>query len=436
MYSSSLWRRMHASRLLVVVSFVLIALPLHAASDGGTLSLATATQIAAGRAPQVQAQLLREQAARHDAVRAGRLPDPQLTAGINNLTATGRQAFSAAADSMTMRTIGLMQEIPSHAKREAEKAVANSGVQLSAADVLTVRLAVKQATAGAWVRLWAAQTERKQLQDLHEQFALAVKLAKARLAGGAGSATDVLAARAAVVELDNRITAVDAEIAAARAALQRWLGHSADGALAEAPDFSMLPTPPAQLLHDLDRQGPLLGWEAREDQAQAKLDLAKAGKRPNWSVGLVYGSRIHLPDMIGIEVGVSLPLFPGNRQDQDISARYAERDAVKDEHEDARRAQREAVAAGLAAWQGDGKQVNTYRDQLLPLATDRSRTALAAYRGGGSLQPWLEARRDEIDTRVAYAQALAAWGTAWAKLAYLIPDRDAARTIELPEQLP
>lgn len=151
---------------------------------------------------------------------------------------------------------------------------------------------------------------------------------------------------------------------------------------------------------------------------------------------MVYGSRIHLPDMIGIEVGVSLPLFPGNRQDQDISARYAERDAVKDEHEDARRAQREAVAAGLAAWQGYDKQVNTYRDQLLPLATDRSRTALAAYRGGGSLQPWLEARRDEIDTRVAYAQALAAWGTAWAQLAYLLPEQNLPSVINLPEQLP
>ena len=436
MYSLLLWRHVRVSRLLAVLPFALIALPLHATSDDATLSLDAATQLAAGRAPQVQAQLLRAQAAQHDAVRAGRLPDAQLTAGISNLTATGRQAFNAAADSMTMRTVGLMQEIPSHAKRAAEKAVANSDVQLSAADVLTVRLAVKQATAGAWVHLWAAQTERNQLQDLHEQFALAVQLAKAKLRGGTGNATDVLAARSAVVELDNRITAVDAEIAAARAALQRWLGNSADGTLAEAPDFSTLPVPPAQLLHDLDRQGPLLGWGAREDQAQAQLDLAKAGKRPNWSVGLVYGSRIHLPDMIGIEVGVSLPLFPGNRQDQDISARYAERDAVKDDHEDARRAQREAVAAGLAAWQGDGKQVNTYRDQLLPLATDRSRTALAAYRGGGSLQPWLEARRDEIDTRVAYAQALAAWGTAWAQLAYLIPDRDAARTIELPEQLP
>ena len=436
MYSPSFRRRVRAPRLLVVISFALIALPLHAASDDTPLSLAAATQIAAGRAPQVQAQLLREQAARHDAVRAGRLPDPQLTAGISNLTATGSQAFNAAADSMTMRTIGLMQEIPSHAKREAEKAVAHSGVQLSAADVVTVRLAVKQATASAWVRVWAAQTEREQLQDLHEQFALAVQLAKAKLRGGTGNATDVLAARAAAVALDNRITAVDAEIAAARAALQRWLGNDADGALAETPDFSTLPAPPAQLLHDLDRQGPLLGWGAREDQAQAKLDLAKAGKRPNWSVGLVYGSRIHLPDMIGIEVGVSLPLFPGNRQDQDISARYAERDAVKDEHEDARRGQREAVAAGLAEWQGDDKQVNTYRDQLLPLAADRSRTALAAYRGGGSLQPWLEARRDEISTRVAYAKALAAWGTAWAQLAYLIPNQDTPITSRLPEQLP
>lgn len=429
-------QRLRASRLLLAALFALTALPLYAADDSGPLSLGAATQLAAARAPQVQAQLLRAQAAQDDAVRAGRLPDPKLTAGINNLTATGPQAFNAAADSMTMRSIGVMQEIPSGAKRKAEKAVAHAGAQLSDADIVRARLAVKQATADAWVSLWAAQRERKLLDGLREQSVLAIKLAKARLSGGAGSATDVLAARTVMVELDNRITAADAEIAAARAALQRWLGAGAGRTLAEAPDFSMLPVSPAQLLHDLDRQGPLLGWTAREDQAQARIDLARAGKHPNWSVGLVYGDRIRLPDMVGIEVGISLPLFPGNRQDQDISARYAERDAVKDEHEDARRAQREAVAAGLAEWQGDSKQVDTYRDKLLPLAMDRSRTALAAYRGGGSLQPWLEARRDEIDTRIAYANALAAWGKAWAQLAYLIPVHDAPLADAVQERLP
>ena len=429
-------RRLCAPRLLLAALSALTALPLYAADESGPLSLDAATQLAATRAPQVQAQLLRAQAAQDDAVRAGHLPDPKLTAGINNLTATGPQAFNAAADSMTMRSIGVMQEIPSGAKREAEKAVANAGAQLSDADIVKVRLAVKQATAGAWVSLWAAQRERKLLDGLREQSMLAVKLAKARLSGGAGNATDVLAARTAVVELDNRITAADAEIAAARAALQRWLGDGDGSTLAEAPDFSTLPVPPTQLLHDLDWQGPLLGWTAREDQAQARIDLAKAGKHPNWSVGVVYGDRIRLPDMIGIEVGISLPLFRGNRQDQDISARYAERDAVKDEHEDARRAQREAVATGLAAWQGYSKQVNAYRDELLPLATDRSRTALAAYRGGGSLQPWLEARRDEIDTRIAYVDALAAWGKAWAQLAFLIPEDDAPLADAVQERLP
>src|SRR5699024_9410689 len=338
----------------------------------------------------------------------------------------------AAAAPMTMRSIGVKQAIPSHAKRAAEKAVAQAQVQLGGADVVRVRLAVKRATAGAWVRLWAAKTERKQLKALHAQAALAVKLAKARLKGGTGSATDVLAARSAVVQLDNRITAVDATMASARAALQRWVGDAATRNLAEAPDFSILPVPPAILQRALNRQGPLLDWAAREDQAQAKLALAEAGKHPDWSVSVMYGNRIRLPDMIGIQVGVSLPLFSGNRQDQDISARHAERDAVQAAHENARRAQRAAVATDPAESQGGTQQVATYRKQLLPLAADRSRTALEAYRAGGSLQPWLEARHDEIDTRVAYAEALAAWGKAWTQLAYLIPENTDTTQERLP----
>ena len=64
------------------------------------------------------------------------------------------------------------------------------------------------------------------------------------------------------------------------------------------------------------------------------------------------------------------------------------------------------------------------RDTLLPLSRDRSRTALAAYAGGASLQDWLDARRDEIDTRIDYAEVLARWGQAWVELAYLLPDTD------------
>ncbi|HET6912373.1 MAG TPA: TolC family protein [Rhodanobacteraceae bacterium] len=421
--------------LILFLCGLFASLPLYAASDDGALDLNDAVELAAARAPLVQAQQLRKQAAQNEAVSAGQLPDPELTTGIQNLTATGPQAFDLGADSMTMQTIGVMQAFPSHAKREARTDLADADAQLAGADSVSMRLAAKRAAATAWVALWAAQRERALLEQLHEQATLAVTLAKARLAGGKGSATDVLAAQTATIELDNQLDAADAGIAAARATLQRWIGTSAQETLAAPPDFSTLHVAPDQLLADIDRQGPMLGWKAREAKAQAALALAKAGKRPDWKVGLVYGHRLHLPDMVGVEVSVDLPLFPGNRQDRDISARYADRDAVLAEHEDARRAQHEAVATAIAGWTGYGQQVRRFKDSLLPLLADRSRTALALYRGGGSLQPWLDAWRDEIRTRIGYTQALAAWGKTWAELAYLIPDNQSAR-IALPELSP
>lgn len=436
MFSLPRWRRCRASCFLIVVPFALTVTPLYAASNGAALTLDAATEIAAGRAPQVQAQLLRAQAAQDTVVQSGRWPDPELTVGINNLTATGPQAFDAAADSMTMRSIGLMQQIPSGAKLDAEKGVAKAGAELADVTTVKLRLAVKRAAAGAWVALWAAGQERDLIGDLQQQAALAVTTAKARLAGGTGSATDVLAAQAAVVELDNRMDAATAGVEVARAALRRWIGERAQGGLAQAPDFSVLPVPATALQHDLDAQGPLLGWDAREAQAQGQLDLARAGKHPNWSVSLQYGERIGRPNMLGIVVGLSLPIFPGNRQDQNIDARTAERDAVLADHEDARREQRKAITADLAEWHSDSERVRRDREQLLPLAADRSRTALAGYRGGSSFQPWLDAERDEIATRIAYAKELAAWGQAWTELAYLIPDRDTPPANGLAEPQP
>lgn len=414
----------------------LAAVPSYAAQSDALLSLKAATQIAAARAPQTQARLLRAQAAQDDAVRAGRLPDPGLTVGINDLTVTGAQAFDVGADFMTMRTLGMMQEIPAPAKREAAKDVAAAGAELAGALAVQTRLAVKRTAASAWVQLWAAERKRKLLAELHKQSALAVNIAKARLKGGTGSATEVLAAKATVVKLDNRMVAVEADIAAARAALRRWIGERAGSALARAPDFSALPVTASRLQRNLDQQAPLLGWSARKKQAQAQLALARAGKRPDWSVSLMYGERVHLPDMASIQVGVSLPIFAGNRHDRDISARAAELNAVQAEREAARRGQRAALATDMAEWQAAAQQVTTYRNQLLPLAADRSRTALALYRGGGSLQPWLDARQEQIDTRIAYANTLAAWGSAWAQLAFLIPADHVLRTSTLQEQLP
>jgi outer membrane protein TolC len=414
-------RRATASVLAVALAMAVAA---HAAQT--PLTLGEAVRLGVRKAPLLQASDADLEAAREEALRAGRLPDPSLTFGVSNYPVTGSGAYSLRSDTMTMRTIGATQAIPSRASREAARDLASARIDASVAGRTAIVQEVRERIADAWIGLWATQRKRALLDALREESALAVKLTQARLRGGQGSATDALAARAEAAALENRIAGADAELAAAQASLQRWLDAPVP-TLADAPDFDRLPVSPAELQSAIDQQAPLQAWQAREQLAQAELDQARAAKHPDWSVSASYGRRVAgLSDMAMVQVGVSLPLFTRNRQDRGISARQARRDAVAFAHEDARRAQHEAVARAVATWRGWGEQLARYRDTLLPLDRDRTRTALAAYRGGDSLQPWLDAQRDAIERRLAYVDALSAHARAWAALAYLMPAQEAS----------
>ena len=127
-------------------------------------------------------------------------------------------------------------------------------------------------------------------------------------------------------------------------------------------------------------------------------------------------------DMVSIEVGVSLPLFSRYRQDLGISARQADYEQALALREDARRDARGRLEAQLARWQTLHRLMAVYEQQRLPLARDRSATALAAYRAGGELEPWLQARADELDLERMHADHLQSLAAAWAELAFLLPE--------------
>ena len=172
----------------------------------------------------------------------------------------------------------------------------------------------------------------------------------------------------------------------------------------------------------MNRVGPLLPATAQLETAAAAIDVARADKHPDWSVGASYGQRAGgRSDMIMFEVGIGLPLFSRNRQDRGIAAREADYQAALATREDLRRQEAARIRADLARWEGLKRQVALHEHSLLPLAQDRSATTLAAYRAGGELQPWLNARRDELDVHLAHAEHLGELGRAWAALAFLLP---------------
>jgi len=417
------WRALQARRRLCLWTALCLVVSPAWADDSAPLSLEAATRQVADQTPLLAARLAQQDAAREEAGRAGALPDPQLTVGIDNLAIQGPGAFTAGGDTMTMRTLGLTQVLPSRAKRQAQRDAAGANVEQAASTTEMTRLAIEQQVAAAWVGAWGAHHEVLMLQAMRREWAVDVTVAEARLRGGTGTAADVLAMRMEALDLENRIDEATSREVQARAALGRWLGAPVNQPLADAPDFAVLPHDESSLLSSVDQQGNLLDWPAREHAAEAALAVAKADKHPEWSVGMSYGSRVRgLSDMVSLQVGVSLPLFTRNRQDRGISARAADLDAVRAEHDDARRQQVEAVQAAWVQWVALGRQVRRHLDQLLPQANDRAALALATYRGGGDIQPLLDARRDEISHHTDFARMLTDYGRAWAALAYLLPE--------------
>jgi cobalt-zinc-cadmium efflux system outer membrane protein len=408
-------------RLLAALALALVPVVAAAASPP-VLTLQAAADQAVAQAPLLEARRAQAESARQEAARAGALPDPQLTFGIDNLATQGPGAYTAGGDDMTMRTVGISQALPSRSKRNAERAMGQAQAVVAGATEVATSTSIRQATAEAWVSAWGAEQEIAMLRALRSAWNQDIDAATARLRGASGSAADVLAARMEALDLDNRLDEATAQETQARVSLARWVDTANDASLADPPDFTVLPFDEKGLLSHVDAQGALLAWPAREDAAAAALTAAQADKRPAWNLGVSYGSRVRgLSDMISLQVGVSLPLFTRNRQDRGIAARAADLDAVRFEHEDARRAQIEAIQRAWSQWEAWGAQVRRHRDVLLPLARDRVALALAAYRGGGDIAPLLSARRDELAHHADYARMQAEYGRAWAALAYLIP---------------
>lgn len=405
---------------LILIAAAICALPLRAADS--PLTLADAVRLAGARPLRVQAQDAAVAAAEADASAAGALPDPMLFVGIENLPVTGGDAFDPTVDDMTMKRVGVRQEFPAGAKRSARRSFALREVDVARAQAVAGALDVRRAAADAWVAVWAVEHEVHALEQLREQSRLAAKLARARTSGGAGSMAEALAAEAAGLELDNRLEEAKARRDAGLAALRRWV-PGAQAVAMQDPNFDALPFTQAQLQARLDELAPLLGDSARVEKAAAAVDVARAEKRSDWSLTASYGQRDRdRSDMLSIEVGIALPWFQRGRTDSGVLAREAEYRQSLAMRDDERRALAADIEAAYARWEALKRQVSLHEDRLLPIARDRSAAALAAYRAGGELQPWLDAREAELEVHRSHAEHLGELGHAWAALAFLVPE--------------
>ena len=388
------------------------------------LSLADAQAAALRAAPSLLAQAAAVKAARATALSAGQLPDPKLIAAVENVPIEGEEKFSLTRDFMTMRKVGVMQDVPRAEKRRLREQRAEAEVRREEAMLAVGEVNLRREVALAWVEAWSAQQRITLLGNLDREARLAQLTADAALAGGKESAAAPFSARLATEQLADRLIEARRLAARGREQMARWIGRDAERPLGPPPDFTRLSHDQDVVLRDLEVHPHLALYGPLEEIADTDVRLAEAAKRPDWSLEVAYAQRgPTYSNMVTIGVRVDLPIFEARRQAPAIESRLAAAQQVRAQAEDARRGHLAEVRVLLTDWRAAQERARRIETVQIPLATARIDALLAAYRGGNSdLGPVLESRRMEIDIRLAQLDAIVEMARAWAQVNFLLPE--------------
>jgi outer membrane protein TolC len=384
------------------------------------LDFDAALALAEQRAPLLRASEAAAQAARERAVAAAERPDPVLRIGIANLPVDGPERFSLTRDFMTVRSVGLMQEFTRADKLRARAARFDADAALALAQRDERLTMLRHQTALAWLERHDLERLQALLREQRDEARLAVDAADAAYRGARGTQADAFGARAELAALEDRLAEADNRIAQARIALARWVGaEAAQQPLGARPDVARLPLDPQAL--PLAQLPALLALDRQIAKAESDVDIARSERRTDWSAELMYGERgSRYSDMVSITLSRPLAIDVGQRQQREVAARLNQVEQLRAERDELLREQRERIATWQREWTSARERGTLHERELIPLANERTRAALTAYRAGsGTLAAVLDARRAEIAARIERLQLDTDAARAWAQLAHL-----------------
>ena len=375
------------------------------------LAIAAPSAVAAGLSFAEAANLARQESPALRALQAGvagstlaqpaaaTLPDPRLLVGVDNLPVTGPDRYSLTRDPGTMQRIGVMQEVPNRAKRDARSQLAQARTERDRRQLAAADLAVRREAMRAWVAVYFAQQRLAWLDRLQQENALLQQTLPPRIAAGQSPTAELTMARQEALAIADRHDELARDLTKARAGLRRLIGVRADEPLQGEPPA--LPVDPASVRSGLHRHTELAPYEAMLAMGQAEIGESQAESRGDWAWEVVYSRRPNYDDMVSFQLSFDLPVRQGTRQEPQIAARRKELERVEAEREDTARRHAEEVEMQLAELQALDAQAERLQRNGLPLAEERVALTLAGYQAGRSeLATVLAARSSVLELRL------------------------------------
>jgi len=376
--------------LLIGAAALAVALAPNAAA-GASLSFESALDLAVQRSEAARAGRSGQLSAVERARAAGRLPDPTLSVGVDNLPVTGPDRFSTTRESMTMKRIGVSQEWLSRGKRDARSAAAEAEVQRESIQVEAVLAETRLQTALAYLDAFYAGEALKLTALMEHHAHEELEAARGRLASSTGGSQEVLALIAARGSAEDESAQVRQEQSAALVTLQRWIGVRNEE-LRPPPEMRVPTEDEFVAAHPSVL---LASQELALGRQQAAVTASE--RDPNWTWGISYGQRTGYSDLVSFGVSIPLPLSASERQDRDTAAKLALADKAEADLAEASRAASAEYRALVSDSERLQERIERYRASVLTPATQRIAAATAAYASNQSnLVALFEARHAEV----------------------------------------
>lgn len=386
------------------------------------LRLEDALALARADQPRTEAYEREAQASEQSAVAARSLPDPQVTAGIQNYPITGMNALSPTRDEMTMFTIGVMREQVRRSQREAEAARLRAEAVVSRFEGSAQQRKIQRDVMVAWLDAVEAQAKQRLLDRVIGDLKVGRQVMEAGIPTGASTPALELLAQAEIGLAESQLADARGAEARARAELGRWVGAAAQRPL---PDVlpKLAPPPGVASQSGFGSHPELLAATAREEAARRQVDVRLRERRPNVSWQVMLAVRPNYGEMIGAQISIPLQINRRNLQNRRIAEAQAMADAARLRAEDTRRELGGEYRSAIANYSGAEAQVVVLRDRVIPSLEASFKASQARYESGqGTLELPLNIVRRYVEANVQLVEQEGARERAAAELLYLSED--------------
>jgi outer membrane protein TolC len=358
--------------------------PARDAEAGPVLSLAKLVEEATERNPEILAARRTVEAKRARIPQAGAWADPtvSLSYGGNALP-----PFTVMrADPSSARQLMAEQTVPYPGKTRLRTEIATRDADAETLACEAVERRVAAAVKQAYFDLAYIDRSLAILQKDREALEGFEKVTEIRYSVGKAAQQDVLRAQLEVTRLSQRATMLNQQ----RHTLEAQL-NSLRNVPIESPIGMPAAVGPSGFVYTQDQlqeaaqsNYPVLKQRrTMVDQDRLSVDLARKEVRPDFSVGYIYMQRDGLPDMYGITLSTSLPLFRHRKQDMAIAEAAANLESARQMQANEVTVLRYQVQQDFFEVQATEQLLKLYSQGIAPQSSLTLESSINSYETGG-----------------------------------------------------